>query len=85
MKDDAISRQAAINTLIRESQADGAYGYLDAKSISDALERMPSVDAVEVVRCRDCKYCSHDVIFSQHWCVGRLVDLDDFCSRGERK
>lgn len=40
--EDAVSRQAAINTLIRESQADGAYGYLDAKSINDALERMPS-------------------------------------------
>ena len=41
---DMISRQAAISTLIRESQADGAYGYLDTKSIVDALERMPSVD-----------------------------------------
>ena len=41
---DIISRQAAINMLIRESQADGAYGYLDAKSINNALERMPSAD-----------------------------------------
>lgn len=41
---DFINRQAAINMLIRESQADGAYGYLDTKSIVDALERMPSVD-----------------------------------------
>ena len=30
----------------------GAYGYVDAKQIADA----PTVDAVEIVRCRDCKH-----------------------------
>lgn len=40
------------NTLIKEAYAEGAYGYVDAKQIADA----PTVDAVEVVRCRECKY-----------------------------
>ena len=40
------------NALIKEANADGAYGYVDAKQIADA----PTVDAVEVVRCKDCVY-----------------------------
>ena len=80
MKDDAISRQAAVNTLKRESQADGAYGYLDTKSIVDALERMPSADAVEVVRCKGCKH------YRDYGCQRAFVypKPDDFCSYGER-
>lgn len=38
------------NELIKEANADGAYGYVDAKQIADA----PTVDAVEVVKCREC-------------------------------
>ena len=40
------------NALIKEANADGAYGYVDAKQIAD----YPTVDAVEVVRCKDCKH-----------------------------
>lgn len=36
------------NALIKEANADGAYGYVDAKQIADA----PTVDAVEVVHGR---------------------------------
>ena len=70
------------NALIKEANADGAYGYIDAKQIADA----PTVDAVEVVRCLDCKH----LMFSD--CYGEcdkgymgVVRPDDFCSRGERK
>lgn len=52
------------------------------KIIDDA----PSVDAVEVVRCKDCKY----LMFSD--CYGEcgkghmgIVSPYDFCSYGERK
>ena len=40
----------------------------------------PTVDAVEVVRCRDCKRR-----YSDSWCA--YVDDDDnfYCARGERK
>ena len=40
------------NALIKEANAEGAYGYVDVKQIADA----PTVDAVEVVRCRECKH-----------------------------
>lgn len=39
---------------------------------------------VEVVRCKDCKKCSHDTMFGTRWCHGHEVKLDDFCSYGER-
>lgn len=77
------------NALIKEANAEGAYGYVDAKQIADA----PTVDAVEVVRCRDCKHKG----WVQEPCHGRSLDycklwecvLDNldttFCSYGERK
>ena len=54
--------------------------------VANILLHAPTVDAVEVVRCRDCKH----IMFSD--CYGEcgkghmgIVRPDDFCSRGERK
>ena len=87
------------NELIKEANADGAYGYVDAKQIADA----PTVDAVEVVRCRECKYWgdedgklqdSDGVLFARCKIHNYLLDgrhtgwcptENDFCSYGERK
>ena len=53
------------------------------------LKKQPTVDAVPVVRCRECKYRfknnGHDksgcpIIDANIW-----MDDDDFCSYGERK
>ena len=71
------------NALIKEANADGAYGYVDAKQIADA----PTVDAVEVVRCKDCKHCDPENHHCDHH-MGTAAPLrrkpDDFCSYGER-
>ena len=67
------------NALIKEANSDGAYGYVDAKKIADA----PTVDAVEVVSCRECKYHNKPpcpMRLSFNW-----TEDDDFCSYGERK
>lgn len=87
------------NEFIKEANADGAYGYVDAKQIADA----PTVDAVEVVRCRECKYWgdedgklqdSDGVLFARCKIHNYLIDgrhtgwcptENDFCSYGERK
>lgn len=54
------------------------------------LRAMPTVDAVEVVRCGDCKHFNPDDQAAQDaewsgWCRynGCLTDDFDFCSRGE--
>lgn len=87
------------NALIEEANADGAYGYVDAKQIADA----PTIDAEVVLRCRDCKYWgdedgklqrSDGVLFARCKVHNYLIDgrhtgwcptENDFCSYGERK
>ena len=77
------------DVLIDEANSDGAYGYVDAKQISE----VPTIDAVEIVRCRDCKHYRPQKK-SAHWensanYCNRVVTIkvqpDDFCYYGERK
>ena len=84
------------NALIEEAYAEGAYGYVDAKQIADA----PTVDAVEVVRCLDCKHHRDKTEQEQQYLVEDILICtspdatedcwnavwpDHFCSYGERK
>ena len=52
------------------------------------IEKAPTVDAVEVVRCRDCKHWQeHDgEMYCGCW-ANLMTDpaADDFCSYGERR
>ena len=66
------------NTLIKEAYAEGAYGYVDAKQIADA----PAINAVEVVRCRECTEFDEAEHECSHWYGFRETD---FCSHGVRK
>ena len=54
----------------------------------DDIEAAPIVDAVEVVRCMDCKHCDPENYHCDHP-MGTAAPLrrkpDDFCSYGERK
>ena len=52
------------------------------------LDKMPTIDAVPVVRCRECKHCDPE----NHHCDHHMSTAaplrrkpDDFCSYGERK
>ena len=62
---------------------DYPYGYRGM--IKDTIARQPTVDAVEVIRCKDCKWRG------EPGCAVYIVDEsdrpkdDDFCSWGERK
>lgn len=84
------------NDLIRRSDlyallADGErYGYLDGVDIS----KTPAVDAVEVVRCRECVHIRPIVDMetgeemNAYWCELldlESCDLDDYCSMGKRR
>jgi len=60
---DTISRKQAIETLIAEANAEGAYGYLDAKSIEDCLANMPPAEPerkmgewIVISEFEDCRY-----------------------------
>ena len=53
------------------------------------VEEMPTVDAVPVVRCRECKYHKDKDTsvkeFEHCSLTGYTVEYDDFCSYGEQK
>lgn len=54
------------------------------------LDNAPTVDAVEVVRCKDCMcfICGIKLPFNAEGmcdCTGGYVGYDDYCSFGERK
>ena len=51
------------------------------------LREAPTVDAVTVVRCRECKYHKDTSVKEYAHCslTGYTVEYDDFCSYGERK
>ena len=57
-------------------------------ALADAVEEIPTVDAVEVVRCRECKHCDPENYHCDHP-MGTAAPLkrkpDDFCSYGELK
>jgi hypothetical protein len=76
-----------------ESRYQKEHFALSAKAISNARQivyAMKTVDAVEVVRCKDCKHWDEDAL----WCNINSAQFaeshynwygEDFCSYGERK
>lgn len=56
------------------------------ETLTDMINNAPTVDAVPVVRCGECKYyeaenhnCLDEMAYSRTWCE------NDYCSFGERK
>ena len=58
-------------------------------AVKSILHSAKPIDAVPVVRCKDCKHSSYDEIFGNLWCNYhsgfRKVKDDGYCDRGERK
>ena len=81
---DLIDRQEAIDALI-DALAWTWSGTWSEKTAIDAIKNLPSVDAIPVLRCKDCVFSEG---FGWSACpmlgVVKLRD-DDFCSRGERR
>ena len=56
---------------------------VEQKKVFDTIiDVQPTVDAVEVVRCKDCKYFNGNMKFCDYSCQ---VKENDFCSWGERR
>lgn len=80
MKDDLISRSELLEhkTLIP--------GFIGEYVAVSAINEAPTVDAVEVVRCRECReYTRREEGVMYCRLTGRNMSSCDFCSRGERK
>lgn len=97
MKDDLISRSAFAEEIesLEITVAGKPARWYDAKhSVLRCIAEAPAVDAVEVVRCRECKHCLVDLSgreahlcmrMENGWPLRRRRNADDFCSFGERK
>ena len=56
--------------------------------IQQAVDEQPTVDAVPVIRCRECKHCDPENYHCDHpMSTGAPLSRkpDDFCSYGERE
>lgn len=88
---DYISIQEAlekINDLAREAfRLDDGYGYYFGAlhDVADVLRKMPTIDAVPVVRCKDCRWRTDSEYIRWHPCDEVAVNDDWFCADGERK
>lgn len=76
---------------MRLVDADQAHIYLNTVAC-EQIKRMPTIDAVPIIRCRECKYIRaySKQTFMAYYCEnirGPAEDIepDDFCSYGERK
>ena len=65
---------------------------LPVDTVMMLLMQIPPVDAVEVVRCQDCKhwdsetwFCDNHSTFGHHGLDWNMFSEDDFCSYGERQ
>ena len=65
-------------------------GFKTRQDIEDWLNISPTIDAVPVVRCKDCKYGDYDSKIDDAMVCTRTNDGywrhgDDFCSYGRKK
>lgn len=96
MANDTISKKAAIDAAIEAADEwDGGCNPERDRAIRTAIMALPAVDAVSIVRCRECvygelAYCDLD---GEEWVCCRNLgggkmgkgDGFDFCSHGERR
>ena len=63
--------------------------YNSGVKVLEWIDKAPTIDAVPVVRCKDCKYRFKNNSHSRDGCpiidANIWMDGDDFCSHGERK
>ena len=92
-----MARLIDADALMDDVEMDGAlYACLGAvDDVRFLVDSQPTVDAVEVVRCKDCKswkclmedrgLCKHPTFTLEDDAIDPLTKPNDFCSYGERR
>ena len=85
------------NALITNLRTFKGLGAVVAETLVRFVKKQPTVDAVEVVRCKDCHWwrhinkkngcgiCFHEVFYIDDPTTAPITEPNDFCSHGERK
>lgn len=78
----------AVKAVFEEKSSEAVCGVELCKAIINRIDEAPTVDAVPVIRCKDCVNCGTDDC-AMHFEIDDKVyqwnRADDFCSLGERK
>ena len=90
---DIISRSALLGRLADRAMILDEIDQCSAETVRvdmTIITRSPAVDAVEVVRCKDCKHCRKALDGAEDsfwgcWYWNDAVELDGYCSYGERR
>ena len=87
MAKEYIEREAAKRELLSWAVCMNHPEYLIKDDALHIIDSFPAADAVEVTRCRDCKYHEDtSVIGFEHCCLYDLtMRYNDFCSYGKRE
>lgn len=84
MENDLIRRNADISALYDKQIIDLGYcGTELADEVISTIKEAPAVDAVEVVRCRECKHHGNRMTGCAYF-VGLITPDDWYCPRGQR-
>ena len=84
---DLISKSAAINTTFNMCCRWDGEDRDDLRNMMlTAFQELPTIDAVPVVRCKDCKHRdTRDGLCEGRGWPMQLVHDDGFCDKGERR
>lgn len=82
-----IDANVAVDGIIDQLEIEWGYDGI-REDVQRIFDSTPTVDAVEVVRCKDCKHRKRPLFAGNGiYCEEqrRHFELDDFCSYGERR
>ncbi len=88
-----IERQRVLETIANVDNYGDGVAYEALGHVYRDVALIPTVDAIPVIRCEDCKYCRtyyHGKNMPFSYACGKLyltsnLSSDDYCSRAERK
>lgn len=72
----------------KDNDIESAYVLAALKCCIDLFQNFPTVDAVEVVRCKDCKHRADELDCGNYLCNRKMIGMvrpSDFCSFAERQ
>lgn len=91
MIDGYVYKQTAIDEINKALDSETLLNSFVRKIAVEAVKKLPTADVVEVVRCKDCKYCDTGIdedgnhfLKCLGWVYGGTKE-DDYCSHGVRK
>ena len=82
-----MTRLINANALREDWLQNGENEYVyDTNAFLESIDKQPTVDAVEVVRCKECKYSdqyTENLVYCEEYQIVKVID--GFCNLGKRR